>query len=283
MRLGESPIWDAAHRALYWVDIPGKAVHRLFTVTGNHRSWPMPSEPGCIAFYADGGLLVALRFGLARLDTDTGMLTPIADAPYDPARFRFNDGRCDLAGRLWVGTIYEPRDRPGATLYSLEQGTIRDHNLPATVSNGVAFSPDGRTMYRSDTTSHTIFAYDFDTASGQVGAGRVLRAFSTDRTKDYGGRPDGAAVDCEGAYWCAMMEGGRVLRLSPEGEILREISLPARCPTMLAFGGPQLRTLYITTARQNRSESELVQFPLSGCVLTLEVDVGGMPETTYLP
>jgi sugar lactone lactonase YvrE len=104
-----------------------------------------------------------------------------------------------------------------------------------------------------------------------------------DKTNNYGGRPDGAAVDVEGNYWCAMMEGGRLLRLSPGGEILREILLPARCPTMLAFGGPTLRTLYVTTARANRPEAELAQYPLSGCVLTLEVDVAGLPENFYIP
>ena len=129
--------------------------------------------------------------------------------------------------------------------------------MPATsASNGLAFSPDNRTLYRSDTTSHTIRAYDFDVASGQLGASRILREFSQDRTNNYGGRPDGAAVDSEGAYWCAMMEGSRLLRLSPDGEILSELKLPARCPTMLAFGGPDLKTLYVTTARNNRPAAE---------------------------
>lgn len=282
MQVGECPIWHVADAMLYWIDIPGKAVHCLTPACGAHRAWPTPTEPGCIAFCSGGGLLVALRSGLAILDTDTGAWTPVADAPYDIGRLRFNDGRCDAAGRLWVGTIYEPRDRPAASLFSVEHGAVRDHFLPATVSNGVAFSPDNRTIYRADTTSHTIFAFEFDLANGQLGASRVLREFPRDTLDSYGGRPDGAAVDCEGAYWCAMFEGGRVLRLSPTGKILREISLPARCPTMLAFGGPELRTLYITTARQNRSPAELAQYPLSGFVLTLEVDVAGIPETAYI-
>ena len=282
MQLGECPIWHSAEATLYWIDIPGKAVHSLTPESGKHRSWPMPTEPGCVAFRAGGGLLVALRSGLATLDTDSGVLTPIADAPYDTSKLRFNDGRCDAAGRLWVGTIYEPRDHQGATLYSVTHGVLHDQQQPATVSNGVAFSPDNRTLYRTDTTSHTIHAYDFDLASGQLGASRVLRTFSQDKANNYGGRPDGAAVDVEGAYWCAMFEGGRVLRLSPTGEILREIKLPARCPTMLAFGGPEMCTLYITTS-SNRPEAELAEYPLSGCVLTLEVDVAGLPEHAYLP
>lgn len=283
MLLGECPIWHRDEATLYWIDIPGKAVHSLTPASGRHRQWPMPTEPGCIAFCTTGGLLVALRSGLAMLDTDTGALSPVADAPYDTAKLRFNDGRCDAAGRLWVGTIFEPRDRQGATLYRVEHGVLHDEQQAATVSNGVAFSPDSRTMYRSDTTSHTIHAFDYELASGKLSNRRVLREFSQDKANNYGGRPDGAAVDAEGAYWCAMFEGGRLLRLSPKGEILREIALPARCPTMLAFGGPDLRTLYVTTARNNRSEAEIAQYPLSGCLLTLDVDVAGLPEAAYIP
>jgi sugar lactone lactonase YvrE len=286
MQLGECPIWHRKQSTLYWIDIPGKAVHSLTPSSGTHRHWTMPAEPGCIAFCGDNAndnLLVALRTGFVTLDTNSGKLTPIVDSPFDTAKLRFNDGRCDAAGRLWVGSIYEPRDRQGATLYKLTHGVLRDQQQPATVSNGVAFSPDNRTLYRTDTTSHTIFAYDYDLPNGQLGAARVLRTFSQDKANNYGGRPDGAAVDVEGAYWCAMFEGGRILRLSPQGEILREIKLPARCPTMLAFGGPDLRTLYITTGRNGRSEAELAEYPLSGCVLTVEVDVAGLPEHAYIP
>ena len=282
MLLGETPLWHAEQATLYWVDIPGKAVHALTPASGAHRSWPMPAEPGCIALSGDS-LLVALRTGLVMLDTTTGHLAPVAYAPYDTAKLRFNDGRCDAAGRFWVGTIYEPRDRQGATLFSVTHGVLHDHAQPATVSNGLGFSPDNRTLYRSDTTSHTIFAYDFDLQRGTLGARRVVREFSQDKNNNYGGRPDGAAVDSEGTYWCAMFEGGRLLRLSPQGEILREIALPVRCPTMLAFGGPDLRTLYITTARNNRSEAEIAQYPLSGYLLTVDVDVPGLPEQHYIP
>ncbi len=282
MLLGECPLWHGAEATLYWCDIPGKAVHSLTPATGKHRHWTMPNEPGCIALCEGGGLLVALRSGLAFLDTDSGQLTPFADAPYDTSKIRFNDGRCDAAGRLWVGSIFEPRDREGATLYRVTQGTLHDFEQPATVSNGLAFSPDNRTLYRSDTTSHTIFKYDFDLNSGDISNRRVLHTFSQDRANNYGGRPDGGAVDVEGAYWCAMMEGGKLLRISPEGEILREIALPVRCPTMLAFGGPDLRTLYITTSRNGRPEAELAQYPLSGCLLTMEIDVAGLPEPLYI-
>jgi sugar lactone lactonase YvrE len=281
MQLGESPLWHPEEQALYWIDINGHAVHRYDLHSGGHCRWPMPSEPGCIAWCRSGGLLVALRSGLVRLDTGGGAISRVADAPYDPTKARFNDGRCDSAGRFWVGTIYEPRDQPLGTLYCLEKGNLRDQAKPVTVSNGVAFDDDSRTLYHTDTTSHRITAYDFDVGTGRIGASRIFKQFSTDRAQNYGGRPDGAAVDSEGAYWCAMYEGGKVLRISPSGELLKEIALPVRCPTMIAFGGADLRTLYITSARHNRPESELAQFPLSGCVLSLSVDVAGRPENAY--
>jgi sugar lactone lactonase YvrE len=283
MQLGECPIWHPRESALYWIDIEGQAVHRFRPGQGVHNHWNLPSQPGCIAFHTDGGLLVAMRSGIALLDTSNGQLTHFIDPPYDPATTRFNDGRCDAAGRFWMGSIYEPRDHPHAALYVLEHGVLRDSGKRATVSNGLAFSLDGRTMYHSDTTSHQIRRYSFDAANGALGNDGIFKQFSTDRTADYGGRPDGGAVDSEGAYWCAMYEGGRLLRLSPEGEILREVLLPARCPTMMAFGDDDLRTLYITTVSKNRPAQELARYPLSGYVLRLRIDVPGVDEHLYQP
>ena len=283
MQLGESPLWHPQEKRLYWIDIDGRAIHCLDPQTNMHRAWPLPSEPGAIAWSAAGGLIVAMRSGLATLDTNSGALDMFANAPYDPRHERFNDGRCDAAGRFWVGTLYEPRDRPNAVLYALERGVLRDSGKRATVSNGVAFSPDQRTLYHSDTTSHTITAYDYDAASGTTERGRQFHRFSSERGPDYGGRPDGAAVDSQGNYWCAMYEGGRLLQLDAGGAILREILLPVRCPTMMAFGGSDLRTLYITTVSSKRSAEELAACPLSGCLLSLRVDVPGQPEHPYIP
>jgi sugar lactone lactonase YvrE len=282
MQVGECPLWHPAQQALYWVDIPGFKVHRLHPASQQHQFWNMPSEPAAIAHGAGGGLVVAMRSGFARLDTGSGELSHIAPAPYDTALVRFNDGRCDAAGRFWVGTMYEPRDQQLAQMFCLERGQLRCvWQGGMTVSNGLAFSPDNRTLYHADTTSHTLRSYDFDVASGQVGQPRLLRQFSTDRQHAYGGRPDGAAVDSEGAYWCAMFEGGRLLRLAPDGALLQEISLPLRCPTMLAFGGEDLRTLYITSAG-NRPAAELAHYPLSGQLLALRVAVAGLAEHSYL-
>lgn len=282
MLLGECPLWQPDEATLYWIDIPGLAVHCHHPASGTHRCWPLPSEPGCIAHCTSGGLIVTMRSGLAMLDTSSGSLTPIADAPYDMSRMRFNDGRCDAAGRLWTGTMYEPRDQPLGSLFCIERGAIRNVGNPVTVSNGIAFSVDNRTLYHTDTTAHRINAYEFDLATGQLGNGRLFKQFSTDKSTNYGGRPDGAAVDSEDAYWCAMYEGGRLLRLAPSGDVLQEIQLPLRCPTMIAFGGVDLRTLYITSARHNRSDAELAQFPLSGCMLALRVAVPGRIESAYI-
>jgi sugar lactone lactonase YvrE len=283
MQLGECPLWHPEENALYWIDIEGRAVHRFEPGRKTHRHWNLPSQPGCIAFRAGGGLVVAMRSGIALLDTNCGELTHMVDAPYDPATTRFNDGRCDAKGRLWVGAIYEPRDHPNAALYCFERGVLRDSGKRATVSNGLAFSLDGRTMYHADTTSHQIRRYALDPSSAALGEDRVFKQFSRDKNANYGGRPDGGAIDSEGAYWCAMYEGGRLLRLAPDGEILKEILLPVRCPTMMAFGDGDLRTLYITTVSKNRPEQELVQHPLSGQVLRVRVEVPGLPEQFYRP
>jgi sugar lactone lactonase YvrE len=283
MAVGECPLWNGAEGCLYWVDIDGFAVHRLHPASGEHRVWKMDSEPTALALDAGGGLVVALRSGLVRLDTASGALTPIAPAPYDTATTRFNDGRVDPAGRFWVGTLYEPRTAPAAEMFCLERGQLRRvWSGGMTVSNGLAFSPDGQSMYHADTTSHRIDRYAFDAATGAVSDPQPFQRFASDKAAaDYGGRPDGAAVDSEGAYWCAMFDGGRLLQFAPGGALLREVQLPLRCPTMVAFGGADLRTLYITSASHKRSAEERARYPLTGCVLSLRVDVAGLPEPQY--
>jgi len=205
----------------------------------------------------------------------------LARAPYDTAVERFNDGKTDAKGRFWVGTIYEPRDAARASLYRLDAAGLQQVADGITTSNGLAWSPDGKTMYWADTKAHQITAWDFDLATGTPSNRRLYAAFATpeaDPSPDsYGGRPDGAAVDAEGCYWVAMFEGARILRLSPQGEVLQTIRLPVRCPTMPCFGGPDLRTLYITTARDKRPAAELAAMPLSGRVLQMRVDVPGLP------
>jgi sugar lactone lactonase YvrE len=285
MAVGECPLWHHGEAKLYWVDIDGFAVHRLDPVTGEHRSWRMDSEPSALAIHAKGGLVVAQRSGLVHLDTNDGTVTPIAAAPYDTTTARFNDGRVDPAGRFWIGTRYEKPDQQGAAMFCLDHGQVRTQWTGGmTNSNGLGFSPEGRRMYHADTTAHRIDAYDFDAATGIASNPRTFQQFAGDKAAaNYGGRPDGAAVDSEGNYWCAMFEGGRLLCFAPDGKQLHEVKLPLRCPTMVAFGGPDLKTLYITSASHNRKAEELARYPLTGRVLSLRVDVAGKPEPAYQP
>lgn len=290
--LGESPFWHPQEAALYWIDIPGRALRRADAATGAQQRWSLPSEPGCIGPMAGGGLLLALREGLFRARHLGAALERLVAAPYDPATTRFNDGRADAEGRLWVGTIYEPRDKPEAALYCFDPrgapGLTRRAG-GATTGNGLAFSPDGRTLYWSDTPDHVIRAWDLEPLTGTLTRPREFHRFapkpagwspSGDPLRDtarYGGRPDGAAVDAEGYYWVAMFEGGRLLRLAPDGRVVSDWPLPVRCPTMPCFGGEDLCTLYLTTARQGRSAAELAACPLSGHVLWTRVEVPGLP------
>ncbi len=280
--LGESPFWHPDEAALYWCDIPGKGIHRWHPGSQQHLQWPQPSEPASMAPRLGGGLLVAYRDGLFHLDTGTGQRRLLCDPPYQPQHERYNDGKADAQGRFWVGTIYEPRQPALAALYCWASGHLqRQPPDGITVSNGLAFSPDGHTLYRSDTTSHRIYSHALDASNGTLGPQRDWAAFAPrlpgQDLSAYGGRPDGAAVDCEGHYWVAMFEGQRLLRLSPCGDVVQELALPVRCPTMPCFGGADLKTLFVTTARHKRSEQELAQQPLAGRVLSTRVAVAGLP------
>jgi sugar lactone lactonase YvrE len=283
--LGESPMWHPREQMLYWCDIPGKSLHRFDPASGDLAHWQFETEPSAVAPRLDGALLLAMRDGLWRFDTRSGERARLADPPYDPKHERFNDGKCDPQGRFWVGTIYEPRDPALASLHCYDGGKLTKRADGITVSNGLAWSPNGRTMYWSDTKAHTVYAFDFEAHDGTLSNRRVfarwpLRA-PDQPLADYMGRPDGAAVDVEGCYWVAMFEGQRLLRLSPEGRTLREVILPCRCPTMPAFGGADLKTIYITTARDKRPAAELAMQPFAGCVLALDVDVPGLPVNLY--
>lgn len=278
--LGESPFWHPTERCLYWIDIPGRLLNRFEPESQQHRHWALPSEPGSIAPLLGGGLLLAARDGLWRFDPASGRRESIEAPPYDPATQRFNDGKADAQGRFWVGTIDDKRE-PKAALYRHAGGRSERIAGGITTSNGLGFSPDGHTMYWSDTKAHVVYCFDFDPVEGRPSRQRVLRQFPLraegQSLDDYGGRPDGAAVDSEGAYWCAMFEGQRLLRLSPAGETLAEMALPVRCATMPCFGGDDLRTLFVTTAREKRPADELERQPWAGCVLQARVEVPGLP------
>ena len=279
--LGESPFWHPDERALWWLDIPGRALHRWDPAAQAHRMWDLPAEPGCMAPLAGGRLLMALRDGLWRFDPGDGRRHLLASPPYDPAVERFNDGRADPQGRFWAGTLYEPREPARAALYCWDGGRLQRRADGVVTANGLAFSPGGRTLYWADTRAHTVLAFDLDPVQGTLAGRRVFAHFEPRAAGQplarYGGRPDGAAVDAEGAYWVAMFEGARLLRLSPAGRVLMEVRLPVRCTTMPCFGDDDLRTLYVTTARQGRPEEELAAQPWAGRVLRMRVEVPGLP------
>jgi sugar lactone lactonase YvrE len=284
--LGESPLWHPSEQVLYWCDIPGHKLHRFDPAGGAHREWAFDTDVACCAPLHAGGLLLALRSGLVRFDPTTGTSSPLAKAPYDSAHERFNDGKADPRCRFWVGTIYEPRNPPRAALYRFAEGRLDQMASDITVSNGLAWSPDARTLYWADTQAHRIDALDFDVGDGSLSRRRVFAQFPVKAPDQslagYGGRPDGAAVDAEGGYWVAMFEGARLLRFAPDGTLMRELQLPVRCPTMPCFGGRDLKTLYVTTSREKRPADELAREPLAGCVLQLRVEVAGLPANFAL-
>lgn len=283
MQLGESPLWSATEQALYWIDIPDCTIHRLHSGTGTHQSWPVPAQPGSLCLHAGGGLVVALRTGLYHLNTVSGALAMLSPAPYDTTVIRFNDGRCDNQGRFWTGSLYEPKTHAGATLYRYHRGKLHDMGCAVTTSNGVAITPDNTLLYHADTAAHLIRRYQLS-HNGDIMQQEVWQTFPSDKTSAaYIGRPDGATIDADGNYWIAMFEGGRILQFSPQGDILADIALPVRCPTMVTFGGDDLRTLFITTARRGRPDDELARYPLSGCVLSLRTSTAGLPEAAYQP
>lgn len=294
--VGESPFWHPDEQMLYWVDIPSKKIFRSNVFMGTVESWAMAAphdlEPGCIAPARSGGLVIALRDGVYRARSWGGPLEKLAAALHNTKTSRFNDGKCDPLGRFWAGTIHEPRDAREAALYCLDGRGGRAPALArmaggATVGNGLAWSADGRTLYWADTTAHVIHAWEWDAATNTLQGQRVFRQFPLKPPgwqpglPGYGGRPDGAAVDSQGNYWAAMFEGRRVLKLSPAGEVLAEIATPVQCPTMVCFGGDDLQTLYLTTARHGRPAAELEAMPQSGCVFSTRVDVPGLPVNFF--
>lgn len=276
--LGESPRWSASEQRLYWVDIDGQKIHRTDPATGTDEIMQLDQQVGCVALRAGGGLVAALEDGCALIDSWGAAPRPFGPAVLaDKPAQRFNDGCVDGDGRLWVGSLTSDKANPVAALYRLDpDGTLTEIFGGLGTSNGAAFSPDGRIFYHADTPTHAIRAYAVDPATGALGAGRIFHQFAHGN-----GRPDGAAVDTEGCYWSALWDGWRVVRLSPAGELLQTIDLPVQRPTMIAFGGADMRTAFVTSAGKNLSEDERKAQPHAGGVFSFRVDVPGLAQPMF--
>lgn len=294
--LGESPFWHPEENCLYWVDIPGQRLRRMavsadLSCEQKVENWTLGEEPGCFAPATQGGWVIATRSGVYRAHTWGGPKRLLAAAPYDTAKLRFNDGKCDPAGRFWMGSMFEPRNQDAAVLYALQvDGRLEAKADHATVANGLAWSPDGRTLYWSDTGAHCIRAWDYDLHTQTMSRERVFAqfplkpkdwAYGSANAQTYLGRPDGAAVDTEGFYYSAMYEGHRLAKFAPDGRCVAFIETPVQCPTMPCFGGEDLRTLIITTSAHGRSLDELQALPDSGCVFATRVDTPGLPVSFF--
>lgn len=274
--LGESPLWNEDEQALYWVDIRRPAIRRLDPANGRVDTWPMPELVGSIAFASDGRLLVAMGSSVSLFDAATGALEPIAALPLRIEGHRFNDGRCDRQGRLWVGTMHNVTRAPEGTLYRLEgRGELVEALSGVCIPNSLAWSPDGRTMYFADSLRYAIDAYDFDPRDGRMSGKRVFAK------TDPPGFPDGATVDAEGFVWSAQFNASRVVRYAPDGRMDRVVELAVRRPTSCAFGGPNLDILYITTTSQHMTPAQLEAEPLAGALLALDAGVRGLPEPRF--
>ena len=281
---GESPVWIAAEQALYWVDIPAKQLHRHVPATGAHTAWTGNEMLACVAPRADraGEWIAGMESGLFAVATqDDGTLatTPVARVTHATAGMRFNDGRCDRQGRFWAGTMLMDMaaGRPVGRVYRYqsdvnEEAALRLQFDELVVPNGIAFSPDGRTMYLSDShpSVQAIWAFDYDTDTGTPHNRRLFVDM-----KPLPGRPDGAAVDAEGCYWICGNDAGLVHRFTPEGRLDRSLEVPVKKPAMCAFGGPQLDTLYVTSIRPG---GDLSDQPLAGGVFALRPGVQGLAE-----
>jgi len=295
-QLGESPFWHPGERSLYWLDIPGRAVLRTRgDIDGRPtvERWDLPTEPGCMAPARRGGLVIALRDGVYRAAEWGAELRPLARVDHDIRTMRFNDGKCDALGRFWAGTINEAKDRANATLYCLDARggrapALRPMANQATTGNGLAFAPDDATVYWADTAAHRVRAWNWAARVNTLSHERVFQQFD-DKPAGwtpasplrYEGRPDGATVDARGHYWAAMFEGGQLLRFAPSGERVAALATPVQCPTMPCFGGDDLRTLFVTSARRGRPAAELEERPASGCVIRMRVDTPGRPVAFF--
>lgn len=270
-RLGEGPAWDEAAGVLWWVDVWDYRVHRFDPGTG-HDTYFDVGEAAAFAVPARGGAVVGLRQRVVRLDAATGRMETLAEVPGLGARERINDGKCDPRGRLWFGT--QSKEEGAASLWRLDGGKLQRMAGGLTIANGLAWSPDERTFYLSDSPAQRIYAHPFDVEGGTVGERRVFADLSGGD-----GFPDGAATDAEGCLWSAQWDGGCVIRFGADGREVERLRLPAPQVTSCAFNG---RELYVTTAQVGLSDERIEEAWESGDLFRARVDAPGVPVSPFV-
>ncbi len=279
-RLGECPVWSQRDQNLYWVDIDSRLIHRYDPATDNDETRSTPGRPGAIALTSDSDrLLVAAEHDLVDFIWSSGEATQRLSLEPADSPTRLNDGRCDPVGRFWVGSMDDPSagGHGSAMLHSVDSsGATRVVETGVGVSNGLAFSPDGKVMYWADSAREIVWSYDYDLDTGDRSNEQIFLDFA-----DLAGKPDGACVDESGCYWVACVYGWALLRVTPAGTIDRKIDLPVEKPSMPAFGGSDLHTLYLTSISTGGSRAAAPGQPLAGALLALSVGVAGLAEPVF--
>ncbi|NQW01798.1 MAG: SMP-30/gluconolactonase/LRE family protein [Rhodospirillales bacterium] len=276
-QLGETPLWCSRTGKLWWVDIEIPRLQSYDPQSGQHTSIATQGTfLGSLALTGSDAHLVAVDLGLHRLDPTTQMLTPFVEVEsgFDN---RLNDGRVDAKGRLWIGTMDNQYNRANGSLYRIDaDGSVHKMFGDIKVSNGMAFTPDNRTFYFTDTRRFQTWAFDFDLDAGRISNRRLFADYSAT-----GDRPDGACMDADGCLWTAFFGGSRLVRYRPDGTIDRTIALPVTNPTCICFGGNDLKTLYITTASKFLTDAQLQAEPLAGSLLAIENIGQGLAENRF--
>lgn len=278
--LGEGPCWDSRAQCLWWLDIFGEAIHRYEPATGRTQMFRTTQRPGCLGVRAKGGLIVAMGDSFHGFDPSSGEFRRLVTVQPKVTDVRMNDGKCDRQGRFWSGTVFEADGKASqaiASLYRLDADLSCSSVVEGlTCSNGLAWSPDSRILYFTDSATPYVWACDFDGASGEIEHRRVFIDLSADE-----GVCDGATVDSEGCYWLTMPFKGKVRRYDPSGKLMLDIALPADTPTCCEFGGADLNVLYVTTATLGRGPEELRSQPLAGGLFALDVGVKGLAACKF--
>jgi sugar lactone lactonase YvrE len=270
---GEGPLWDARSNSLYFVDILAPALFRFDPASGGLERWEMPSNIGSFGLCPDGRAVVALRDGVHLFDFASKKLDLLVNPEPGLDGNRLNDGKIGPDGNFWIGSMDDrPEKEPRASLYRVSpDGQCARVLTGLTVSNGLAWTPDGRTMFHSDSRQRFVQAFDFDPAAGTIANGRRIRMLEEEE-----GRPDGAACDAEGFYWSSGVSAGCLNRIAPDGTIVRKVKLPVASPTMPCFGGPDLKTLYVTSLTTDRLGERQ-----AGTLIRFPVDVPGAPIARF--